>query len=60
MLMQVDPLGAAVTRAAGAAATAAVTVELAAAVPCVTAVRRPDAAAEADPTRYNSGLKHEH
>jgi hypothetical protein len=59
--MQAVPRGAAVTRAVGAAATVvpAATGELAA-VPCVTAVRRPDAAAEADPTRYNSGIKHEH
>jgi hypothetical protein len=57
----VVPRGAGVTRVAGAAATAvpAATAELAA-VPCVTAVRRPDAAAEADPTRYNSGIKHQH
>jgi hypothetical protein len=57
--MQAVPRGAAVTRGAGAAATAVpvVTGELAAA-PCVTAVQRPDAAAEEDPTRYNSGFEH--
>jgi hypothetical protein len=58
--MQAVPRGAAVTRAVGAADTAvpAVTGELAA-VPCVTAGQRLDAAAEAARTRYNSGIEHE-